>query len=82
MSRKSIRGTAVDWEPIKSNGVTFEAWLAELPAALATCVVNTVDEGSDYILQTGVECWREAYNDDLTPTDAASSEHDAACSMQ
>jgi hypothetical protein len=69
-------------EPIKSNDVPFEKWLSELPGELAKRVVSSVEEAHEYIKQTGHECWREMYDDDLTPSEAASAEYDAAMSLQ
>jgi hypothetical protein len=35
-------------------------------------------EGSNYIAKTGDDCWREMYDDGLTPSDAAGEEVIAA----
>lgn len=48
---------------------TFELWLAELDALAAA-------EGCDtpYTQQTGPECWRESYDDGMTPAEAWAEE--------
>ena len=52
----------------------WDQWKQELAVALGKYGVD----GEDYIRQTGDECWREMFDDGLTPTDAASEEAWAA----
>lgn len=59
--------------------MTFEQWKLELADALGR--VFDMD-GSEYIRQTGDDCWREMFDDGLSPTDAAGEELYAAASMQ
>ena len=49
----------------------FEAWKAQLASELG----RTFDmDGADYIKETGEECWREMFEDGMSPADAASEE--------
>lgn len=58
--------------------MSWEQWKAQLAIQLGR-VFDT--DGSDYIRQTGEECWREMFEDGLTPAEAASEEAYAAASM-
>lgn len=58
--------------------MSFEQWKAELADELGKAFDMN---GSEYIRQTGEECWREMYDDDLTPAEAAREEVWAAQSM-
>ena len=56
----------------------FDQWSTELAAALTQAFDM---DGAEYIRQTGEECWREMFNDGLSPADAVSEEvYAAACS--
>lgn len=56
----------------------WRKWRRELAAELG----RTFDiDGLDYIRQTGNECWREMFNDGLSPAEAASEEAFAAATM-
>jgi hypothetical protein len=37
--------------------------------------------GADYIRQTGEDCWREMYDDGMSPSEAADEEVRAAMTM-
>lgn len=53
----------------------WDQWKIELARELS----RTFDmDGSEYIRQTGEECWREMFDDGLSPADAASEEAWAA----
>lgn len=60
--------------------MTFEEWKAQLAVELS----KTFDweggkvDGEQYIKDTGDDCWREAFDDGLSPADAASEERQAA----
>lgn len=56
----------------------WEQWKAQLVTELGKTFAM---DGNEYIRQTGEECWRETFNDGLTPADAASEEAYAAASM-
>lgn len=60
--------------------MTFEQWKAQLAIELS----KTFDweggkvDGEQYIKDTGDDCWREAFEDGLSPADAASEEYQAS----
>jgi len=56
----------------------FQVWLIALADALSDVFKMTVSEAQAYIRQTGEECWRESFNDGLTPKEAAAEEAWAA----
>ena len=56
----------------------WEHWKAHLATALGKTFAM---DGNEYIRQTGEDCWREMFNDGLTPERAASEEAYAAASM-
>lgn len=58
--------------------MNFEEWKKELAAALGKTFGM---DGEEYIRQTGDDCWREMFDDGLSPTDAASEEAYAAATM-
>lgn len=58
--------------------MTFDDWKQQLVDELYR--VFQVD-GEAYIRNTGEGCWREAYDDGLTPREAAEEEAYAAASM-
>jgi hypothetical protein len=56
----------------------FDEW----KVALAKELGRAFDmDGLEYIRQTGDECWREMFNDGLSPAEAASEEVHAAATM-
>lgn len=59
--------------------MNFDQWKFELAAELG----RTFDmDGATYIKQTGEECWREMFDDGLSPIGAAGEEaYAAACSI-
>lgn len=57
----------------------FEQWKLHLAVELGR--VFDMD-GAKYIEQTGDDCWREMFDDGLSPADAASEEAYSAASMQ
>jgi hypothetical protein len=61
-----------------SMEMDWSRWLEQLAAELGKTFAM---DGKEYIRQTGEECWREMFNDGLTPADAASEEAYAAASM-
>ena len=58
--------------------MNFEQWKAELAAELGKAFDMN---GFEYIRQTGEKCWREMFDDDPTPAEAAREEVWAAQSM-
>lgn len=59
--------------------MTFEEWKVELAAKLG--VAFSMD-GTEYIRQTGEACWREMFDDGLSPDEAVSEEYAAAAESQ
>lgn len=56
--------------------MTFEDWLKQLAIELSKAFSlegGTVD-GAQYIKDTGEDCWREIFDDGLTPAEAANEE--------
>ena len=51
--------------------MSFDDWLVELGN------LARKEECSDYVGWTGVECWRDAYDDGLTPAEAWRQEKEA-----
>jgi hypothetical protein len=49
----------------ETNWRDFEAWLAAVDV-----LANAAGGTGSYTQQTGIECWRDSYEDDLTPEDA------------
>lgn len=58
--------------------MTFEEWKKQLAIELSRVMVVDKVDGADYIRQTGDDCWREMFDDGLSPADAASEELCAA----
>jgi hypothetical protein len=64
--------------------MTFEEWKAQLAVELS----KTFDleggkvNGEQYIRDTGDDCWREMFDDGLSPADAASEEAAEAHNQQ
>lgn len=58
--------------------MTFEAWKESLATELSKAFKMTTDESVKYIRATGDNCWREAFDDGLTPKEAAAEEAWAA----
>lgn len=56
----------------------WEHWKAQLAVELGKTFAM---DGDEYIRQTGEECWREMFDDGMTPEDAADEEAYAAASM-
>ncbi len=56
----------------------FEQWKAELAVELGKTFGGGLAGGQDYIKGTGDECWREMFDDGLSPKQAASEEAYAA----
>lgn len=56
----------------------FDAWMKDLTARLGETFGM---DGAEYVRQTGVECWREMYDDGMSPEDAVSEEVSAAATM-
>ena len=61
--------------------MTFEEWLTALAPELAASQSMTLDEAQAYIKDTGPECWRDMFEDELSPRDAADEEAHAAAWM-
>lgn len=61
--------------------ITFDDWKSELAAKLARAFGVSQDEGRKYVEQCGDECWRECYDDGMTPSDSADEETHASASM-
>lgn len=53
--------------------MTFDEWLTALAVEF-----ERIGWGISYVERTGAECWREMYDDGLTPVDAVSEEMSAA----
>lgn len=53
----------------------FETWKLHLAVELGRLFDM---DGAGYIDRTGDDCWREAFNDGLSPREAAEEEHYAA----
>ena len=51
----------------------FETWLDELAACLGRRF-GDAEAGRLYVEQSGRECWRQMFDDDLSPDDAAGEE--------
>ena len=60
---------------------TFEEWKADLIECLMEMYAATKEEMVAYVRDTGDECWREMFDDNLTPDDAADEERHAAAWM-
>jgi hypothetical protein len=60
--------------------MTFEEWKAQLAIELGKTfdIEGRPVVGKQYIEDTGDECWREMFDDGLTPAEAASEEAQAA----
>lgn len=53
----------------------WDEWLKQLAVELGK---DFGCDGADYIRQTGEECWREMFDDGLSPSEAADEEVRAA----
>jgi phage FluMu protein gp41 len=58
--------------------VTFEEWKEAVAAGLAKMYGETLQWARDYVRDVGDECWREHFDDELTPDDMIDAEADAA----
>lgn len=58
--------------------MNFEEWKIELEAELSRVFAM---DGAEYVRQTGEECWREMFNEGLSPKEAVSEEASAAAEM-
>ena len=58
--------------------LTFENWKGRLIMELTGAMKMTIVEARDYVRATGDECWREDYDDGMTPREAADEEAHAA----
>lgn len=58
----------------------FEEWKAQLAVELNKTfgLDGEAVDGAKYIEDTGEDCWREMFDDELTPADAASEDAHAA----
>jgi hypothetical protein len=56
----------------------FENWKTELAAELGRVFAM---DGAAYIRETGDDCWREMFDDGLSPADAAREEKYSAASF-
>lgn len=65
-------------DPHTGGKLTFEMWKGRLVMELAGAMQMTIVEARDYVRATGDECWRESYDDGLTPREAADEEAHAA----
>jgi hypothetical protein len=55
----------------------FETWKRQLAVELAK-VFGMPEPADSYVTQCGDECWREMYDDGLSPADAAYEEANAS----
>ena len=62
--------------------MTFDTWKAQLATELADYFKMSMDEATKYIADTGEDCWREAFDDGVTPKEAAAEEAWAALTSQ
>lgn len=60
----------------------FAVWKKQLAIELSEVFAMSPVEAEDYIKSTGDECWQEAFNDSLTPKEAAAEEAWAALMSQ
>lgn len=59
--------------------MTYPEWLKALEPELAKVFGMTVAEAAAFIQGTGPgDCWKEMFDDGLSPSDAADAEADAA----
>ena len=60
--------------------MTFDEWKAQLIIELGKTfdIEGSLVVGRRYIEDTGDDCWREMFEDGLTPSEAASEEAQAA----
>lgn len=59
--------------------MTWDEWIAALPAALAKIFAMTLDEARSYVEATGADgVWREMFDTGLSPAEAAEEEWCAA----
>ena len=57
--------------------MTFDQWKSELAKELGKVFGFSLDEGERYIAATGEDCWRESFDDGLSPKEAAGEEVNA-----
>ena len=62
----------------QEDKMNFEQWMHELAIGLRNAFAI---DGREYIRQTGEECWREMFDDGLSPAEAVSEEVYAASTM-
>jgi hypothetical protein len=58
--------------------MNFEQWKRELANELEIQLAMLPGDGAAYIKATGDECWREMFDDGLSPADAAEQEASAS----
>lgn len=58
--------------------MNWDDWKAQLASELGK---RFATDGNNYIGQTGEECWRDMFDDGLTPAEAADEEASAAATM-
>lgn len=61
------------------TNMLFHDWLEALATELQAA--GLTEDGKDYIAQTGIECWHDAWATGDSPKDAAQSEADAAMQL-
>ena len=64
-------------EKYQTTDEAFAKWLGEVDK-LAAAQAVWVDATKSYVSMTGEDCWREMYDDGLTPDEAWGEEMDAA----
>lgn len=60
----------------EATNLTFDEWLKQIDA-LAAKFFGGKSWPQSYTESTGFDCWRNMYNDGLSPNDAWSEEEDA-----
>jgi hypothetical protein len=60
----------------------FDVWRIALADELSDVFKMTVSEATTYIRDTGDDCWREMFDDGMTPKEAAGEEAWAAMTSQ
>lgn len=58
--------------------MSFDAWKRELGVELERLLGMLPGDGANYITMTGDACWREMFDDGLSPMDAAEQEASAS----
>jgi len=55
--------------------INFDEWLVQLKAELT----RLFGDGEEYVRQTGLDCWKEMFDEGLSAKEAAHEEYHVAC---